>query len=214
METQKVTPAKEEKPGRNRRDEIIAACEKLYRERSFKEISIKDIGAATTFTRTSIYNYFKTKEEIFLALLTREYWQWAGQVARIGTQGALPMAAFARELAATFEDRGLMLKLLSMNIYDMESNSRMEQLVAFKHSYSSALKAVDQCLSGNFPFMPDYARQDFIYAFFPFIFGIYPYTSATEKQLAAMAAAKIDYVPMTPRKLVENCILQLLQQYV
>ena len=211
---QQATSGKGEKPVRNRRDEIIAACEQLDRERSFKEITLKDIGAATTFTRTSIYNYFKTKEEIFLALLTREYWQWAGQIARIGTRGALPMAEFARALAATFEDRALMLKLLSMNIYDMESNSRTEQLVAFKHSYKAALEAVDNCLAGNFPFMPDYARQDFIYAFFPFIFGIHPYTSATEKQLAAMAAAGVDFVPMTPRKLAENCILQLLHQYV
>ena len=214
MKTQNDNPGKSEKTARNRRDEIIAACERLYHERSFRDISIKDIGAATTFTRTSIYNYFKTKEEIFLALLTREYWQWAEQIARIGAKGTLPVTAFARELAATFEDRGLMLKLLSMNLYDMESNSRTEQLVAFKLSYKAALHAVDSCLAGNFPFMPEYGRQDFIYAFFPFIFGIYPYTSATEKQLAAMAAAGVDFVPMTPRKLVENCILQLLQHYV
>lgn len=56
-----------------RRDEIIAACEKLYKTVSFKNITLKDIGKATTFTRTSIYNYFQTKEEIFLALLQKEY---------------------------------------------------------------------------------------------------------------------------------------------
>ena len=56
-----------------RREEIIAACEKLYKTVSFKNITLKDIGKATTFTRTSIYNYFQTKEEIFLALLQKEY---------------------------------------------------------------------------------------------------------------------------------------------
>ena len=56
-----------------RREEIINACEKLYQTMSFKEITIKEIGSATSFTRTSIYNYFQTKEEIFLALLMREY---------------------------------------------------------------------------------------------------------------------------------------------
>ncbi len=39
-----------------RKDEIINACEELYKTMSFKEITIKEIGAATSFTRTSIYN--------------------------------------------------------------------------------------------------------------------------------------------------------------
>lgn len=31
---------------------------------SFKDITLKDISRETTFSRTSIYNYFQTKEEI------------------------------------------------------------------------------------------------------------------------------------------------------
>ncbi|MCF0121295.1 MAG: histidinol dehydrogenase, partial [Oscillospiraceae bacterium] len=49
-----------------RKEEIVAACERLYRTRSFKEITLKEIGEVTSCTRTSIYNYFQTKEEIFL----------------------------------------------------------------------------------------------------------------------------------------------------
>lgn len=59
-----------------RREEIIDACEELYKTMSFKEITIKEIGNVTSFTRTSIYNYFQTKEEIFLSLLKREYELW------------------------------------------------------------------------------------------------------------------------------------------
>ena len=58
---------------RERQEEIIAACRKLYETMSFKEITLKEIGSRTTFSRTSIYNYFETKEEIFLALFAREY---------------------------------------------------------------------------------------------------------------------------------------------
>ena len=62
----------------SRKEEIITACEELYKTMSFKEITIKEIGNTTSFTRTSIYNYFQTKEEIFLALLQREYERWPG----------------------------------------------------------------------------------------------------------------------------------------
>lgn len=49
---------------RARREEILNACAVLYQTKSFKEITLKEIGAHTSFTRTSIYNYFHTKEEI------------------------------------------------------------------------------------------------------------------------------------------------------
>ena len=56
-----------------RKEEIINACASLYETMGFKDITIRDIGAETSFTRTSIYNYFQTKEEIFLALLRRTW---------------------------------------------------------------------------------------------------------------------------------------------
>ena len=52
----------------NRRNEIINACKKLYETMDFKDITIKEISTATSFSRPSIYNYFETKEEIFLAI--------------------------------------------------------------------------------------------------------------------------------------------------
>lgn len=66
-----------------RRNEIIEACAKLYQTMSFKDITIKEIGGATSFTRTSIYNYFQTKEEIFLALLEQEYELWVAELQSI-----------------------------------------------------------------------------------------------------------------------------------
>ena len=43
---------------------------------SFREITLKEIGKITSFSRSSIYNYFETKEEIFLGLFQREYDRW------------------------------------------------------------------------------------------------------------------------------------------
>ena len=63
-----------------RREEIIDACAKLYETMSFKEITLKEIGKVTSFNRTAIYNYFNTKEEIFLALMQREYERWSAEL--------------------------------------------------------------------------------------------------------------------------------------
>ena len=42
---------------------------------------------------------------------------------------------FADKLAKTIEKRKNLLKLLSMNMYDMEENSRIEELIKFKKAY-------------------------------------------------------------------------------
>ena len=63
-----------------RKEEIIDACAALYETMGFRDITIRDIGAKTSFTRTSIYNYFQTKEEIFLALLQREHERWSADL--------------------------------------------------------------------------------------------------------------------------------------
>ena len=97
--------------------------------------------------------------------------------------------AFAAALAHTLARRARMLKLLSMNHYDMEANSRMENLVAFKRSYGAAMQAVTQCVEKFFPHISEEAVQGFLYAFFPFLFGLYPYAYVTDKQKAAMEQA-------------------------
>ena len=59
-----------------RREEIIAACETLYEKMGFKDLTLKEIAKYTSLSRPSIYNYFETKEEIFLTILQKEYWSW------------------------------------------------------------------------------------------------------------------------------------------
>lgn len=181
-----------------RREEIINACASLYETMSFKEITIKDIGKATSFTRTSIYNYFQTKEEIFLALLQREYKLWNEKLRQIRTEHkTMTRLEFAEALAHSLEERENLLKLMSMNHFDMEDNCRIERLVEFKVVYGQSLTEVRNCLEQFFDEMTEQDKQDFIFSFFPFMFGIYPYTVVTEKQRKAMKQAKVNYVYMS-----------------
>ncbi len=194
-----------------RREEILAACQKLYETRSFKEITLKDIGQQTSFTRTSIYNYFETKEEIFLALFQREYERFADDLdALCRREETLPLESLASELARALENRPLMLKLLSMNLYDMEANSRMERLVEFKTAYGESKEALDRCLMKFVPALDEGGRQTFLYAFLPFVYGLYPYTVVTEKQREAMREAGIDYTYMSTYEMACSFIKTML----
>lgn len=197
---------------RARREEIMAACEALYQTMSFKEITLRDIAGATSFTRTSIYNYFQTKEEIFLALMQREYERWTAELDGLARSYATMSAeAFSGALAGTLEKRGMLLKLLSMNHFDMEENSRPERLREFKAAYGASIGAVRRCLEKFFPDMDARAIQDFLYAFFPFLYGLYPYTTVSEKQRRAMAEAGLDFVYMSVYDMARNGIRALLK---
>ena len=149
-----------------RKEEIVNACEKLYQTMSFKDITLKEIGKVTTFTRTSIYNYFQTKEEIFLALYEREYDRWNLELVSILEENeVLSDKELADKIAVSIEHRAQLLKLLSMNNYDMEKNSRPELLVSFKKAYGASLTNVKRLLK---KFRPDMSEQDirnFIYIF-------------------------------------------------
>ena len=181
-----------------RREEIIAACRKLYETMSFKDITLKEIGQQTSFTRTSIYNYFETKEEIFLALFAQEYELFTEDLALLcGQNESLSLDELSSALARALERRPLMLKLLSMNLYDMEANSRMERLVEFKTAYGASVAALDRCLRKFVPSLDETGRQTFLYTLLPFIYGLYPYTVVTEKQRSAMEEAGIRYVYMS-----------------
>ena len=194
-----------------RREEIIAACKSLYRTKGFKEITIKDIAEETSFTRTSIYNYFETKEEIFLAILQEEYELWVkdldGLAAGHETMGREELA---KALAESVDKRVLLLKIMSMNHYDMEANSRMERLVEFKRAYGASIKAVNWLLKKFCPEMTEGERQDFLYAFFPFMYGIYPYTVVTDKQREAMEQADAGFVYLAVYEMTYTCVKKLL----
>ena len=194
-----------------RREEILAACRTLYETRSFKEITLKDIGQQTSFTRTSIYNYFETKEEIFLALFQREYDLWNEDLTAIleGSE-VLTRAQLSEKIAASLAGRQQLLKLLAMNNYDMEANSRQELLTSFKRSYGNSMHLMRMLLEKFCPDMGGEQVQNFIYTFFPFMFGIYPYTEVTEKQRIAMKEAGIDYVYQTVYELTYSCLVRLL----
>ena len=193
-----------------RREEIITACEQLYLERDFHDVTIKDIGTRTTFTRTSIYNYFETKEEIFLALLHREYLAWAADLDTLKATASGGAEALAEGLAATLDRRETMLRLMSTSLFEMEAHSRVEALADFKCACKALIAALDACMAAFCPEKDADARERFLFAFLPFVYGVWPYSTVTEKQRMAMDQAEMRYNPPAQHEMVRQGAAMLL----
>lgn len=184
-----ITPEREQA----NRDGILSAARELYEHHDLKEISLCDIAELTSLSRPSIYNYFATKEDIFLALLAEENANWTADICAIDPAKTKGRKALARALAHTLERRETMLRLMTSDLRDMENNSSMEALIALKKSFRSAIEALHACIGSCATGMDEKAIERFVWSFLPFSYGVYPYVRATSKQLEAMRAAGIDF---------------------
>ena len=100
-----------------------------------------------------------------------------------------------------------------MNLYDLESGSRIENLASSKRVYNLSLKAVARCLKTHYPAVTDDDAEGFIYAFYPFLFGVYPYTSGTEMQIKAMEIAGVERREYTIAEIVCALVEKLTQSF-
>ena len=152
-------------------------------------------------------------EEIFLARFERECRRWNAELEAILEENAsLTRAQVAEKLARSLEKREQLLKLLSMNNYDMEANSRPELLTSFKAAYGRSMAIFREILSKFCPETGEEERNRILYVFFPFMFGIYPYARVTEKQERAMLEARVGFVRHSIYEITYNCLIGLLGQ--
>lgn len=193
-----------------RKEEIISACEKLYQKLDFKDINIKLIGEQISVGRTSIYNYFRTKEEIFLALVEREYLKWNEDLSNILNQNKeISKEDFIDKITNSLIKRKTLLKLISMNMFEMEANSRVESITNFKLVFKESIFLLEECLCKFFNIKEDEA-EDITFTFLPFLVGIYPYTSVTNKMKEAINKANFEYKFYTNKELIKMGLEKIL----
>ena len=194
-----------------RKSEIIEACSRLYREKSVKEIKLQDIADATTLTRTALYKYYRTKEEIFLGLLQREYEKWnESLLAILNENDSLTKEELARAVSHSLEERIQLLKIMSMNNFELEEQSRFERVVEYKKALGDSMKIMRRILDKFCADLSEEQKEKFIYTFFPFTFGLYPYTNLNEKAVKAMEEADVGFHYYSIYQLSYDCITALL----
>ena len=96
-----------------RRREIVAACRRIYETKSFQEVTVCDVSKLVNFSRPTIYNYFHTKEEIFLALFQQEFEHWNAELKKAVSTVRIPKPRrFAEIVADTKAGAAELLKII------------------------------------------------------------------------------------------------------
>lgn len=193
-----------------RKKEVIDACEKLYQTKGFHDITIKDISKETSMSRPSIYNYYETKEEIFLALLTEEYDRWTADLHNLAeSHSRMTADELSHEIAGTLKYREVLLKISAMNLYEIEENSRLNNLAEYKGAFKKSVEAFEEVLHKFLPKLSRERIEEIRYAFYPFMYGIYPYAHPTDKQIKAMDQVQLDYHISTVEEITYHFLRQI-----
>lgn len=187
--------ARSEEQIEQRISEIVDATARLYEEHRFEEITFAMIAKEADFTRSNLYRYFETKEDIFLELIKHDIEAWREDV----LENFTPENKSLGELAEAWVNLALkykrMLKLFTILFTLLERNASLEALTAFKRKINEEIGRVAQFLSAALPCPSVEAAAEFISAQSSLAIGSYPMMDLTPKQIEAMQSIRMDTSP-------------------
>ncbi len=129
-----------------RRDVILAAAQDLFCKQPFETISMSMIAASVGLAKGTLYLYFRTREEIFLTLLTRELRAWLSSLSAAAPEFPAPEDALDW-MADSLASRNELLRLGALLHTVLERNVSVETAREFKLSFDAGLSATAKDLA-------------------------------------------------------------------
>jgi len=137
----KGIPLTEEEQTR-RRQEIFDASVHLFVEKGFAETSMREIAVAAGIGKATLYDYFKTKDDILLSFFEREVRTLADRAAVIACQ-ELPIAEKLRRIMRMQLDHWLPRKAFYLRL-TLEAQrlavQSQQRIQAARHGYQDMLR--------------------------------------------------------------------------
>ena len=120
-----------------RKYQILQTAARLFETASFEKVSMLEVAHLSGVAKGTVYLYFKTKEELFLALLNSAFGEWFVDLQQRLT--ALPagtnqerISAFATLLTDSLQRHGLLMRLLPILHTVLEKNVPYPAVLEFK----------------------------------------------------------------------------------
>jgi len=169
---------------------IVDATARLLENRRFDEINISAIAREARFTRSNLYRYFATKEEVYLALLSRDIVRLRQNLEESFRRVRRPSAeSFARRWSGVVSGHKRFAQLSSIVFPIIEKNASLEHMTRYKAVVKGEVSHFAGLISRLFPSLSDGEVQEILHLQYCFICGLYPAGHLSDKQVRAMEAA-------------------------
>ena len=115
--------AKSKEDKQKKRNVLLDEVYRQFSKKSFEDIRIIDVAKGCKMAKGTVFNYFDSKETLFLVLLSREYGKWFdGLYQHIERNGP-------------YEAGGLQKTLLAYIEKTVEKDRRLHRLIGLGHSH-------------------------------------------------------------------------------
>ena len=138
-----------------RRAAILSEAGSLLREHSYGRITMAQVAAACGLAKGTLYLYFRSKEELFLALLERELVDWL-QTLRASLDSLPEVTAHdvGQAFAHSLDTRRTLTDLLVILHTILEQNVDAQVALAFKLVLRDALEQTGAALEAKWSALP------------------------------------------------------------
>ncbi|MDI1444463.1 TetR/AcrR family transcriptional regulator [Polyangium sp. 6x1] len=183
-----------------RREAILGAAAELFRERSIDDISIGEVAEHAGLAKGSVYRYFATKEEVFLALFLQALGAWFEEIMPLLRGIARDTSPYdvSALVVRTLAPREPMLRLLASNSCDIEQNLSFEAARASKRWMLEHIVVAGAAFEAALPGLPEGGGTRAILRLGALVSGLWPMghpVGSMKKVLAApkMAPLRVDF---------------------
>lgn len=138
-----------------RRQAMIDVAWQLFQLSSYQAITMAEVAERAGIAKGTVYLYFKTKEELFLAVQEQQFQSWFDDLdQRLGeAQGQGTPERAADLICGTLERRGALVALLAILHTVLEQNVDFDTALRFKRMLLDRITRTGALLEGCLPFL-------------------------------------------------------------
>ncbi|MBU3155780.1 TetR/AcrR family transcriptional regulator [Clostridium estertheticum] len=203
--------ARSEDQIQDRIQEIVNAASIIYDSVGYEGLSFSTISEYTKFTRPNIYKYFKTKEEILLLIMIKDFKSWISRLSKSFKINKLYSIYKIGEIwTDTLIEHERLIELYAILFTTIEKNVSVEALAEFEKECMVINSTILDLVSQLFPNASNDSLMNFMYSVFTLAFGLYPMCKLSDLQLEAINLAGSNYIAPDFKKTYMASLYQLM----
>lgn len=136
---------------------IYKAAYTLFKKKGYEKVSFNGIATEAGFTKSNMYRYFTSKEDIFLSVFSELFENWVIDCnQRLQNMGVNEdIEHFSQEWVSSQIGHPEFLDLTPLLFVSLEKNSSFEQLLEFKKNAKGLLFSIAAEVSRIYPQLDD-----------------------------------------------------------
>lgn len=138
-----------------RRQHILDTAWALFQEQDYEQVNMIDVAKGAGLAKGTLYLYFKTKEELFLAILSEQFEAWFDDIDTFLQSDVTPLnaAEFSEQLTETLVKRPFLIRLFALLHPILERNVKPDAALQFKVMLINRVSQTGTHLETRLPFL-------------------------------------------------------------